>query len=65
MPTEVRQLVQNIAQGSSTEIDNLRKHAISSLPAENESRIKVLEDKSEGVPIPDRIREKIEEMRKR
>lgn len=65
MPTEVRQLVQNIAQGSSTEIDNLRKHAISSLPAGNESRIKVLEDKSEGVPIPDRIREKIEEMRKR
>ena len=65
MPTEVRQLVQNIAQGCSTEIDDLRKQAINSLSARNESRIKALEDKSEGVPMPDRIREKIEKMKNR
>lgn len=63
MPTEVRQLIQKVAQG--IEIDDLREQAINSLPQRKESGIKALEDKSDGVPMPDRIRKKLEKMRER
>lgn len=64
MPSEVRQLIQNTAQGSySAQIEDLREQTVKSLTERKESGTKALEDKSEGIPMPNRLKEKMEEWR--
>ena len=64
IPMEVRKLIQKAAQGSySAQIEDLRNKTIKSLSERKESEIKALEEKSEGVSMPDRIKERLEEMR--
>lgn len=64
MPSEVKTIIQNIAQGTySAQIEDLRNKTIKSLSERKESEIKALEEKSEGVSMPDRIKERLEEMR--
>lgn len=64
IPMEIRKLIRKAAQGSySAQIENLRSKTIKSLSERKESEIKALEEKSEGVSMPDRIKERLEEMR--
>lgn len=64
MPREVKQLIQNATQGSySAQIEDLRRQTVKSLTERKESEIRALETKSEGVPMPERLKEKMEEWR--
>lgn len=63
MPSEVKQIIKSNAQGShSSQIADLRERTIKSLSEQKESEIKALETKSEGVPVPERLREQYPEL---
>ncbi len=64
MPVEVRQIIQNAAQGSySAQIAEKRQQAIESAGERKRGEIKALEMKHEGVPMPERYKERLEDMR--
>ena len=63
MPSDVKAIIQNAAQETySAQIDDLREQTIKSAKRK-ESEIKSLELKSEGVTTPDRVKERLKEMR--
>lgn len=64
MPSEVIQLIQTASQCSySAQIEDLRQNTVKSLTKRKENEIKALETKSECVPMPERLKEKMEEWR--
>lgn len=65
MPNDIRRLVESANQNSyKAQIEGKRQEAIKSLTARKEIEIKALEDKREGVPIPDRLKGKFEMLKK-
>jgi len=64
MPSDVRRLVETVNRNSyKAQIEDKRKEAIKSLSERKESEIKALEDKREGVPMLERCKQRMEDMR--
>ena len=64
MPSEVKTIIQNIAQGTySAQIAAEREETIKLSSEREKGEIKALEAKSDSVPMPDRVKERLEEMR--
>ncbi len=64
MPSNVRRLVENINQNSyKAQIEDKRQEAIKSLNERKEREIRALEDKREGVLMPERCKKRMEDMR--
>lgn len=64
MPNEIKKIIQNNAQGSySSKLADLREQTIKSLTERKESEIKALEAKSGGVPVPEKYKQKLTELR--
>lgn len=64
MPSEVKKIIQNAAQGSySAQIEDLRQRTMKSLIERKESEIKALEMKSECIPMPDELKQRLEKWR--
>lgn len=62
MPSDVRRLVETVNQNSyKTQIEGKRQEAVKSLSERKESNVRALEGKREGVPMPERCKERIEE----
>lgn len=64
MPQSVRNLIENANVGShSAQIAEKRQQAIESASEREQGEIKALEMKHEGVPMPDKYKERLEDMR--
>lgn len=64
MPQNVRNLIEKANAGSySAQIDDKRQKAIESANERKQGEIKALEMKLEGVPMPERYKERLEDMR--
>lgn len=64
MPQNVRNLIENTNVGShSTQIAEKRQKAIESANERKQGEIKALEMKHEGVPMPEKYKERLEDMR--
>lgn len=64
MPQNVRQIIENANVGSySAQIEEKRQQAIESASERKQSEIKALEMKHEGVPMPEKYKERLEDMR--
>lgn len=64
MPKNVRNLIENANVGSySAQIDEKRHRAIESAMDRKQGEIKALEMKHEGVPMPEKYKERLEDMR--
>lgn len=64
MPQNVRQLIEKANVGSySAQISEKRQKAIESVNDRKQGEIKALEMKHEGVPMPERYKERLEDMR--
>lgn len=64
MPQNVRNLIENANVGSySAQIAEKRQRAIESVNERKQGEIKALEMKHEGVPMPEKYKERLEDMR--
>jgi len=64
MPQNIRQLIENANVGSySAQIAEKRQQAIESASERKQCEIKALEMKHEGVPMPEKYKERLEDMR--
>lgn len=64
MPSDVRRLIETVNQNSyKAQIEDKRKESIKSLNERKENEIKALECAREGVPMPERCKEKIEQLK--
>ncbi len=64
MPSDVRRLIESVNQNSyKAQIEGKRQEAMKSLGERKESETKVLDDKREGVPMPERCKQRMEEMK--
>ncbi len=64
MPRDVRRLIESVNQNShKAQIEGKRQEAIKSLNERKESEIRALGDKREGVPMPKRCKQRMEELR--
>ena len=64
MPQNIRQLIENANVGSySAQIAEKRRQSIESANERKQGEIKALETKHEGVPMPDKYKERLEDMR--
>lgn len=64
MPQNVRQLIEKANVGSySVQIAKKRQQAIESASERKQGEIKALEMKHEGIPMPERYKERLEDMR--
>jgi len=62
MPSNVRRLIESVNKNSyKAQIEDKRQEMIKSLSERKESEIKALEDKREGVPMPERCKQRMEE----
>jgi len=62
MPSDVRGFIETVNQNSyKAQIEAKRKGTIKSLSERKESEIRALEDKREGVPMPERCKQRMEE----
>ncbi len=64
MPSDVRRLVESVNQNSyKAQIEGKRNEAIKSLAERKQSETRVLEDRRDGVPMPERCKKMMEEMK--
>lgn len=64
MPQNVRNLIEKANEGSySAQISIKRRQAIESVKERRQGEIKALEMKNEGVPMPEKYKERLEDMR--
>lgn len=64
MPQNVRNLIERANEGSySAQIDEKRQQAIEGASERKQSEIKALETKYEGIPMPEKYKERLEDMR--
>lgn len=64
MPQNVRQLIEKVNAGSySSQIVEKRQQAIESANERKQGEIKALEMKREGIPMPEKYKERLEDMR--
>ena len=64
MPQNVRQLIEKANVGSySAQIEDKRQQAIESANERKQGEIKALEMKHEGIPMPEKYKERLEDMR--
>lgn len=62
MPKEVKALIENVSKGSySAQIEEKREQTMKSLTERKESEIKALEAKEEYVPMPERLKKRLED----
>lgn len=64
MPQNIRQLIEKANVGSySAQISDKRQQAIESANERKQSEIKALEMKNEGIPMPEKYKERLEDLR--
>jgi len=64
MPKDVHRIFETVNQNSyKAQIEDKRKEAIKSLGERKESEIRALEDKREGIPMPERCKKRMEELK--
>lgn len=64
MPSDIRRLIETVNQNShKAQIEDKRQEAIKFLSERKESEIRALECKIEGVPMPERCKQRMEDMR--
>ncbi len=62
MPSDIRRLIESVNQSSyKAQIEDKRQEAMKYLNDRKESEVRALEDKREGVPMPDRCKKRMEE----